>query len=49
VGQTGERARGAGEAAEAAAPGTARPGAGHRAQQGRHAQRLTGCAQPHSF
>lgn len=41
VGQAGERARGAGEAEEAAAPGGAGPGAGHRPQQGRHVHLLT--------
>lgn len=41
VGQAGERARRAGEAEEAAAPGGAGPGAGHRSQQGRNVQLLT--------
>lgn len=41
MGQAGERARGAGEAEEAAAPGTTGPGAGYRSEQGRHAQLLT--------
>ena len=37
MGQAGEREGGAGEAGTAAAAGAGRPGAGHRAQQGRHA------------
>lgn len=42
VGQAGEWARGAGEVEEAAAPGAAGPGAGHRSQQGPHVRLLTG-------
>lgn len=42
VGQAGERARRAGEAEEAASPGGAGPGAGHRSQQGPNVQLLTG-------